>query len=492
MLQSLGVLLTAFLFTLSGSTLAQNADNAHTPIDSILVFDASGSMWGQIDGINKIVTAREVVSELMDNLPENQRMGLLAYGHNRKGDCNDIEMLVPVGLDRKAIRDAVESINPKGMTPMTDAVIQAAEKLKYTEREATVILVSDGEETCHANPCQAAEKLNELGVNLTVHTVGFGLPEAEAGNAEQQLQCLADNTGGQFFLAEDANELRLALDKISKAEAPGKPVDAPQPKPETHEVTLSATDQKSGPTIDEGLIWTVRDGGSGDVLYESDSPEGVLSVQLTKGIKDVDVLRITDEAYAKGELNPANTRSLTLPIIVKYAARLDIPNSAPAADTIRVTWEGPDQPNDYIAAIKPGGGGNDDITYPYTQEGPPLNLTLPAEPGEYEIVYVQNNGRIVLARESLTTPAVTATLDIPESAAAGDTIRVTWEGPDYPSDYIAAIKPGGGGNDDITYTYTQEGSPLNLTLPAEPGEYEIVYVQNNGRIVLARKSIMVK
>src|SRR5699024_3717319 len=152
MLPTLGALITTLLLTLSVPALAQYTDEPQTPIDSILVFNASGSMWGQIDGINKIVTAREVVSQLMDDLPENQRLGLLAYGHNRKGDCNDIEMLVPVGSDRDAIREAVESINPKGMTPMTDAVIQAAEQLKYTEREATVILVSDGEETCHANP----------------------------------------------------------------------------------------------------------------------------------------------------------------------------------------------------------------------------------------------------------------------------------------------------------------------------------------------------
>src|SRR5699024_5966531 len=151
--------------------------SADRPGATILVFDASGSMWGQINGVNKIVTAREVVSDLMDELPAQQRLGLIAYGHNRKGDCSDIEMLVPVGTDRAAIKQAVNSINPKGMTPMTDAVIKAAEQLKYTEHEATVILVSDGEETCHANACAAAEKLNELGVGRTVHTVGFGLPE---------------------------------------------------------------------------------------------------------------------------------------------------------------------------------------------------------------------------------------------------------------------------------------------------------------------------
>ena len=57
--------------------------------DAILILDASGSMWGQIDGINKIVIAKDVVESLVRSLPDEQRLGLVAYGHRRKGDCSD-------------------------------------------------------------------------------------------------------------------------------------------------------------------------------------------------------------------------------------------------------------------------------------------------------------------------------------------------------------------------------------------------------------------
>lgn len=85
------------------------------------------------------------------------------------------------------------------MTPMTDAVQQAAHALKFTENEVTVILVSDGEETCAADPCQAIAELEKLGVNLTVHTAGFGLESAEAKKAREQLQCMAQTTGGAIL-----------------------------------------------------------------------------------------------------------------------------------------------------------------------------------------------------------------------------------------------------------------------------------------------------
>src|SRR5699024_11159038 len=92
MLQLLAKLFTVLSLIVAGPAWSADAQATDQPADSILVFDASGSMWGQIDGINKIVTAREVVSQLVDKLPANQRLGLLAYGHNRKGDCQDIEI----------------------------------------------------------------------------------------------------------------------------------------------------------------------------------------------------------------------------------------------------------------------------------------------------------------------------------------------------------------------------------------------------------------
>src|SRR5699024_4574705 len=111
-----------------------------------------------------------------------------------------------------------------------------------------------GEETCHASPCDAAAELEKLGVGLTVHTIGFGLPAGEAGAAKKQLQCLAEETGGRFFLAENASELTDALEQVVEA------VPAPPPEPETIEVTLEATDLEGGPVIKDGLIWAVKHG----------------------------------------------------------------------------------------------------------------------------------------------------------------------------------------------------------------------------------------
>ena len=485
MLRHLALALAVGLASPAAGAQAQQAK----PHDTVLVFDASGSMWGQIDGVAKISIAREVVQGLLKDLPPERRLGLVAYGHNRKGDCSDIQTLVPVGTDRGAIGRAIERINPVGMTPMTRAVEHAAEALKFTEHEATVILVSDGQETCHLDPCQAAANLAKLGIGLTVHTVGFGLGAEEAG-AKGELSCIAEATGGRFFVADDADELRDALDQISAVQAAPAAAAEPAPAPEppaaaTVEVTLVATDQVKGPAITRGLAWTVRHGATGEILHES-ADAGSIQVDLPRGVHDVSVRRIADGASAEGQITG---NRVTLPIVVKLDASVTAPGTGAAGATVRVAWSGPDGPSDYISVATPDAAASRYENYTYTAKGNPLQLLLPKEAGEYEVRYISHATGTVLAREPVTVTAVQAGVTVPATAAAGSTITLAWTGPDYPDDHISVASPDAPGQRYENYTYTRRGNPLQLQLPADAGTYEVRYIQNQGRTVLARESI---
>ncbi len=195
--------------------LATTAHGQTTPApQALLVLDASGSMWGQIEGRSKIEIAREAVALMLDDW-RGDDLGLMVYGHRRKGDCEDIELLqAPASDTAMAIRDRIHSIQPKGMTPISAAVRQAAESLRSSERKATVILVSDGEETCHADPCALGEELERAGVDFTAHVIGFDI--AKGSTADRQLACLAERTGGRYLLASNASELNQALGEVSE------------------------------------------------------------------------------------------------------------------------------------------------------------------------------------------------------------------------------------------------------------------------------------
>lgn len=194
---------------------------------AILVLDGSGSMWGQVGGVAKIDIARDVIGDLMLDWNKSVDLGITVYGHRRKGDCSDIEALRPVGAVAAAeVSAAVQAINPKGKTPLTDAVREAASAMRFEEDRATVILLSDGEETCGGDPCAMAKELDTAGVDLTIHVVGFDLSDDQTTN----LRCMADNTGGKFLKADDAQQLNDAMREVKQVVAE-KAVETPAPAP---------------------------------------------------------------------------------------------------------------------------------------------------------------------------------------------------------------------------------------------------------------------
>ncbi|MBA6411602.1 VWA domain-containing protein, partial [Parahaliea sp. F7430] len=285
-------LLTPFFATaISALPLAA----AQAAEDVMIVYDASGSMWGQIDGVNKIVTAREVMAELVRSWPEGTNLGLIAYGHRSAGDCKDIEtILTPQQVDADSFINKVNAIEPKGKTPIADSLSQAAAELKYRDNNATVVLISDGLESCQGDPCAVAKELNALGANFTAHVVGFDLDE----EGQQALSCIADNTGGIFVAASNASELQGALRQV-QAEVEQKQAE-PEPEPD-YELEISAPEQVTtgaqfkvswSDTVSSDDYYTVvpagaDEGKTGNRDVVRDKSEGTLRAPAEPGMYEV-------------------------------------------------------------------------------------------------------------------------------------------------------------------------------------------------------------
>jgi Ca-activated chloride channel family protein len=195
---------------------------------TIIVLDGSGSMWGQIDGRPKLEIAREALETVLASMPADTELGLIAYGHRTKGDCDDIETLVaPATGTAQGISDAAAKMQFLGKTPLTEAVRRAAAELHSTEEKATVVLITDGIETCQGDPCALAQELETSGVDFTAHVVGFGLTKAEG----QEVACLADMTGGQFITADSLQSLVVALQTTVISTPQPEPEPVPEPEP---------------------------------------------------------------------------------------------------------------------------------------------------------------------------------------------------------------------------------------------------------------------
>ncbi|MDS4031860.1 MAG: VWA domain-containing protein [Candidatus Contendobacter sp.] len=200
-----------------GNTTALPTQAAATSTTSapgvLFILDASGSMKAKIGNQEKMAIAKDVMTNLLRDLPDTIQVGLEVYGHRAKGDCGDIELLAPVGrIDKAALIQQIQSIDPKGMTPITQALQIAAERLKTAEAETTVVLVSDGEETCKGDPCAAVGGLLQQGIRLKVHVVGFDVGDKE----KQQLVCIAQAGQGKYFTANNAEQLKGALTEVKQ------------------------------------------------------------------------------------------------------------------------------------------------------------------------------------------------------------------------------------------------------------------------------------
>lgn len=311
---------------------------------SIIVLDASGSMWGQIDGRAKLEIAREALGTVLADMPPEAELGLMAYGHREKGSCSDIQLVVPPAPGTaQAITDAANAMKFLGKTPLTEAVRQAAAELKSTEAKATVILITDGIETCEADPCALGAELEASGVDFTAHVVGFGLTEDEG----KAVACLAENTGGKYIQASDAGQLMEALKTtvvVAEPEPAPEPAPEPQPAALAENVDPAAVLVEGGPDLDERIIQDVvftftalgADGQpTGDQMTIYGTSKGSLAPGKYRMVTELHKARVEQDV----EIGPAT--DLSTPIAVLDAGVLNLtlrpaPGAEPDKDAF---WE---------------------------------------------------------------------------------------------------------------------------------------------------------
>jgi hypothetical protein len=207
---ALGVLLLAGALVPSRAVAAPDVPRAAGEA-VVLVLDASGSMRADAGGVPRSTLARQAVDALTRDLPADLDLGFLAYGHrtdgsDREAGCADVEVLVPLGGDPSAVRAAADALEPGGHTPIGRALDAAAAALDG--RAGTVVLVSDGVDTCAPpDPCAVARDIAGRGVEVRFEAIGFRTDAA----ADAQLRCIAEAGGGGFRTAQDAGELAAAL-----------------------------------------------------------------------------------------------------------------------------------------------------------------------------------------------------------------------------------------------------------------------------------------
>ena len=484
--------LAALTLSLAAPTLAQERQN------TILVLDASGSMWGQIDGVNKITIAREVVADILSDFSADQNLGFVTYGHRERGQCSDIETVVaPAPGTADEIARIVNELNPRGMTPMTDAVIAAAQALRHTEQAATVILVSDGIETCNPDPCAAARALEAAGVDFTAHVIGFDVRgEAEA---LMQMQCIAEETGGRFLTADNARELTDALREVTAAPPSG-----------TFTFTANLAGGKIGdepvwdqpsmpldiPLLPGEVIWEISDTGFNMMRTGTANP---LTADLPFGDYIVTVHSTAQDDFSQTEISLAsdsarNVHAIFPPIAPEQPlAQVFAPAQAVVGSAFRVTWEGEDlHPRDYVTIVPADAEDGIYGDYERLEDRTEGELRAPTQPGFYEVRLQLDAGDGVLARTPIEVVDADVTVSAPAQVVVGSAFPVTWQAEGlHPRDYVTIVPAGAEDGAYGDYHRMEGDAEGELRAPAEPGLYEVRLQLDAGDRVLARTPVEV-
>ena len=210
------------------AVLLSSAAQASCTEDAMIVFDGSGSMaemgFNQIDE-PRIFEARKALRTAMPQIEPFRRIGLIVYGPGGAGgvgECSGIELRFGPRVDAAtAVIASIDALEPEGRTALTEAVALAAQTLGAPNNPGTVVLVTDGKETCGGQPCALAADLSGTGV--TVHVIGFKVRgehfgwqsqgDTDYNNSVSVAKCLAEQTGGEYVSAETVEELVAAMNR---------------------------------------------------------------------------------------------------------------------------------------------------------------------------------------------------------------------------------------------------------------------------------------
>jgi len=220
------LVLTALIFAAADVTLWKLGDRGTA--DVVILVDASATMATEDMSGSRLEAAKRTTQQYVDGVTGVTAIGIVQYSGL------PLVLTNPV-TDRRAVQAAIDSIalQPLGGTDIAGVIVTGTNLLANSLNGKTLILLTDGVAALSLyddNPIpQAVEYARERGV--VIHTIGIGTERFGSfvpGVAmeailfdEQNLQAIADATGGTYTWAQDSTALANAYQTITGETARG-------------------------------------------------------------------------------------------------------------------------------------------------------------------------------------------------------------------------------------------------------------------------------
>lgn len=182
-------------------------------------------------GQDRMEEARRTALAVLDTLPGRARVHLFSFG-SFNGDRVEATQcsVVPVGrydnLQRASLQAALRGLRPDASgTPLALSIEKAAAAVKGRPAGTPgfVVVVTDGTETCRADPCVAARTARAADPLLSVTVIDIA--------SNQQTACLAEATGGQVFAAGKGADVGRMVAEALRTPPPSACIPRPELAP---------------------------------------------------------------------------------------------------------------------------------------------------------------------------------------------------------------------------------------------------------------------
>jgi Ca-activated chloride channel family protein len=221
--------LVLLLFALARPVEHLPLPHATEGIDIMLCLDTSSSMTANdLDTQrSRLDVAKAAAKRFIAGRPHD-RIGLVGFARYPDLRC-------PPTLDHAALARIVDAVGmvrsdgPEDATGIGTAVARAAQVLRASDADSkVVILLTDGDENVATEdkpeeiaPIHAAQLARDLGIRVYAVSAGLGRNASDGSWIEldtTQMRRLADDTGGKFFAARDADAVAGVYAEIDTLE----------------------------------------------------------------------------------------------------------------------------------------------------------------------------------------------------------------------------------------------------------------------------------
>lgn len=173
----------------------------------VLVVDGSNSMNEPFaGGTSRIEQARSSIRNMVSGLPPGVDVGLIDF----RGCENVRRDRFYSDSERGQLIGEVQRLQPWGGTALARS-IERAGNVVSNDVDSVIVVVSDGEESCHGDPCAAARALKASKPNAVVNVIDI------SGNAKgrQTVECVARATGGRVLTPQSPMDFARQMQQAS-------------------------------------------------------------------------------------------------------------------------------------------------------------------------------------------------------------------------------------------------------------------------------------